>query len=136
MLKNQLAEENLAFVFQEQQFCCVKISSSVYRLEAILKATYKFTDKCYIHVEPATQDKFLVRFKTKNQCYSSQELAHEFCNELLDQELRIIIAQETEAVRNLIMAHAFSKTALIEPELEIADYIEDPLKIGRQDEKF
>lgn len=136
MLKSQLTEENITFVFQEQQFCCVKVSSNIYRIEAILKAAYKFTDKCYIHIEPATEDKFLVRIKTKNQSYSSQELAHDFCNELLDQELRIIIGQETEAIRNLIMAHAFSKTALIEPEMEMADYVEDPLQIGKQDKRF
>jgi hypothetical protein len=49
-------------------------------------------------------------------------MAGEFCNEVLDQELRETIAEETAGIRNLLLAQAFSKTSLIDPELETADY--------------
>lgn len=39
-----------------------------------------------------------------------------FQQALLDQDLREIVSEETEGVRNLILAHAFSKTTLIKPE--------------------
>lgn len=35
-----------------------------------------------------------------------------FRNEVLDQDLRSIIAKETEAIRNAVLAFAFSKTGL------------------------
>jgi hypothetical protein len=49
-------------------------------------------------------------------------MAGEFCNEVLDQELREIIAEETVGIRDLLLAQAFSKTSLIDPELETCDY--------------
>lgn len=44
-----------------------------------------------------------------------------FWQELQDQDLREIIARETEAVRNLIMAAALSKVPLLHPELETGE---------------
>lgn len=40
----------------------------------------------------------------------------EFRKELLDQDLRLSIRTETESVRNLILAHAFSRTGLVSDE--------------------
>lgn len=40
-------------------------------------------------------------------------IAEDFKREVLDQDLRSTIASETEQIRNLILAHAFSKTSLI-----------------------
>ena len=54
-------------------------------------------------------------------------LAGEFVNLLLDETLREEIGRETEPVRNLILAHALSETALLRPELETADPEADPL---------
>lgn len=36
-----------------------------------------------------------------------------FRKELLDQDLRLAIRAETEGIRNLILAHAFSRTGLV-----------------------
>jgi hypothetical protein len=53
-------------------------------------------------------------------------MAGEFCNALLDQTLREIVSQESEAERNLILAHALSRTTLIHPELETESPIPAP----------
>ena len=45
-----------------------------------------------------------------------QEYLDDFKKEVLDQDLRENIKRETEAVRNLILSHAFSKTGLIQDE--------------------
>jgi His-Xaa-Ser system protein HxsD len=39
-----------------------------------------------------------------------------FKKEVLDQDLRLKLKAETEPIRNLILAHAFSKTGLIADE--------------------
>jgi His-Xaa-Ser system protein HxsD len=44
------------------------------------------------------------------------EVVRQFFQELLDQELREQIAEETAPVRTLILAHAFSKADLIKRE--------------------
>lgn len=43
-------------------------------------------------------------------------LVEDFKKEVLDQDLRERLKSETEAVRNVILAHAFSKTGLITDE--------------------
>lgn len=121
------------FVVCNEQFFCTRVSLTVYSMQAVLKAAYQFTDRCYIHIEPETEQILLVRCKAKSVHVNAQELAHEFCNELIDQQLRVAISQETEAIRTVILAHAFSKTALIEQEFETADYTADPFEIGKQD---
>jgi His-Xaa-Ser system protein HxsD len=47
---------------------------------------------------------------------SVSHLLQEFQKEVLDQDLREHIKKETESYRNLILAHTFSKTSLIEDE--------------------
>ncbi|BAZ18408.1 hypothetical protein NIES4071_102930 (plasmid) [Calothrix sp. NIES-4071] len=131
MLSQDFSTEKFNFVFQGEDYFGVHISTECYSKTIIFKTAHKFTDRCYVHVEPNAENRFLVSFKCKNQKHSVQKLAQEFCNELLEQELRFIIAQETEGVRNLIIAHAFSKTSLIEPDLETADYLEDAHHIGK-----
>ncbi|UVT21135.1 MAG: His-Xaa-Ser system protein HxsD [Nitrospira sp.] len=42
----------------------------------------------------------------------TQQIVNDFKKEVLDQDLRERLKAETETVRNLILAHAFSKTGL------------------------
>jgi His-Xaa-Ser system protein HxsD len=123
----------LEFIRIDGDFGCFLVSTNIYELQAFLKAAYKFTDRSYIHIEFASETNYRVRIKSKKATGDIQSLAGEFCNELIDQTLRISIARETEPVRNLILANAFSKTALIEAELEIADYTLDPRRISEPD---
>jgi len=48
----------------------------------------------------------------------SDQAIRDFLNDLIDQRLRSIVAEETSATRDLIMAHALSRTALIRPDFE------------------
>jgi len=57
----------------------------------------------------------VVSLKPTATCQNPDEAAGQFCNEVLDQELREEIAAETRGVRDLLLAHAFSKTSLIVP---------------------
>jgi His-Xaa-Ser system protein HxsD len=100
-LKN--AESNIA----------VPVDLHVYSQSAILRATYKFTDKWYVQLTKVTEETVTVLFTPKEPGNHSVNLRGEFLNELLDQRLREQIGSETVAVRNLIMAHALSKLNLI-----------------------
>jgi His-Xaa-Ser system protein HxsD len=95
--------------------------STVYRLNAIKRAAYKFGGQFHFLIEQ--HDGLIkVRLKPKESCDSPEAMAGEFCNEVLDQELRETIAEETAGIRNLLLAQAFSKTSLIDPELETGEY--------------
>ena len=95
--------------------------SAVYRLSAIKKAAHKFGGLFHILVEQRDQVTE-VRMKPKAPTASVDALIGEFGNEVLDQELRETVAEETTGIRDLLLAQAFSKTSLIDSEMETAEY--------------
>jgi hypothetical protein len=53
-------------------------------------------------------------------------LVGEFCNELTDQQLRVVLEKEFGELRTLIVAQAFSEGNLLDPDRETADDKADP----------
>jgi His-Xaa-Ser system protein HxsD len=99
----------------------VRFDQAVYRLSAVKKAAYKYGGLFHILIED--NGKYSeVLLNPKAECATPEASAGEFCNEVLDQELREQIAAETGGIRDLLLAHSFSKTSLIDLELETADY--------------
>jgi His-Xaa-Ser system protein HxsD len=89
-------------------------SSQVYSIETIKKAAYRFLDVLSIDVIPRSAEiecilHFLSDPKEEEQ---AERIVAGFKNEVLDQDLRSIIARETEATRNAVLAFALSKTGL------------------------
>src|SRR5450755_1869685 len=99
----------------------VNFDTSVYRLNAIKKSAYKFGGLFHVLIEQ--RDRLIeVRLKPKESCKFPDSSVGDFCNEVLDQELRETVAAETTGIRDLLLAQAFSKTSLIDAELETGDY--------------
>lgn len=88
----------------------------VYRLTAIQKAGYRFADRVTVILGVADADRLpaTLQFKPTTSESAAREITRLFYQELLDQELREQIAEQTNAVRTLILAHAFSNVDLIE----------------------
>jgi His-Xaa-Ser system protein HxsD len=92
----------------------VTFSAHVYSIATIKKAAYRFSDSLSIDIIPRLSDiECVVHFISdpKDEEHVERLLAA-FRNEVLDQDLRAIIARETEATRNAVLAFAFSKTGL------------------------
>jgi His-Xaa-Ser system protein HxsD len=87
----------------------------VYRLAAIKKAAYRFADRFTAMLESPEGERLALalQFKASVTEVVAREAVRQFYQELLDQELREQIAEETNAVRTLILAHAFSNADLI-----------------------
>lgn len=119
------------FLEDRGEYLYATVDLGVYDMTALLKVVHRFTDRCYLHLQTEADGKVGVRFRSKVAGRDCSPIASEFLNELLDQTLRVHVAAETEPVRNLILAHALSKTALIHPELETAEPLEDPNGIAR-----
>jgi His-Xaa-Ser system protein HxsD len=87
----------------------------IYRLAAIKKAAYRLADRFTAVLGSPEQDRLSVslRFKVNVSPVAAREATRAFFQELLDQELREQIAEETNPVRTLILAHAFSNADLI-----------------------
>ena len=91
----------------------VTFDVNVYQLSAIQKAAYQYSGKFDCRIEQANEE-FKVYLLAKVKDINLQKEIANFCTEVLDQQLREKIGKETEAIRNLILAQAFSKTSLID----------------------
>lgn len=105
----------------------------IYSLKAILKAAYNLTGWAFIHLQYRDDTAVEIRIRAKDPMVDIDRLVGEFLNDLIDQRLREIIGQETEATRDLILAHALSKTNLLSAELETVEPSDDPLRIVQPD---
>lgn len=86
------------------------LNAAIYGLRAIRKVAYKLRGSLYILVEQHgnVNEVRLI----SNACPKSiDRLVRDFCNEVLDQELRERVAREMTEIRDILQAHALSKTA-------------------------
>lgn len=111
----------------------LEFDSAVYRLEAIKKAAYRFGGRCVAQIEVPAPGCVRVSLEPKGSDDDVGMLVGEFRNEVLDQELREVVAKETEAIRNLIVLQAFSRTSLLDSDGETGDIEKDPLGIRKPD---
>lgn len=85
----------------------MNFDAAVYGLNAIRKAAYKFGDRLYVLIEQhdcVTEVRLIPR--EEREC--SREFVGEFCNEVLDQELRERVTAEIADLRSLLFARASS----------------------------
>ncbi len=90
------------------------IDLAVYSLDCIKRAAYRFTDRFTIDLEvKESEARCTLIFNPSAPDASVEPMIAAFRKELLDQDLRASISEETREIRNLILAHAFSRTGLI-----------------------
>jgi His-Xaa-Ser system protein HxsD len=87
--------------------------SQVYSLTAVKKAAYRYLDRFSAAI--SIDDKHItciLTLTTPLDPAACARLLEDFRKEVLDQDLREVLKVETEAIRNLILAYAFSQTAM------------------------
>ena len=107
----------LPFTLESDGSIQVHVDLRVYRQNALLKAAHRFTDRCHLHLRTLDEYTVIACFRPKQaDAVNLAAVAGEFANELLDQRLRALVQQESEPMRNLILAHALSRTSLVDAE--------------------
>ena len=93
-------------------------SLQTYDIVTVKKAAYRFSDVMSVDIIPHSDEiECVLHFSPAPKSEEHHEgMVAAFKNEVLDQDLRSIIGKETEAVRNAVLAFAFSKTGLQEGE--------------------
>lgn len=95
------------------------LHNEFYEKEAIRLASYKFTDKCSILIRPADEWEIEVLFGPKpGQDCDLEIIAREFCNEVLDQQVRLDLERRYGNVRELIVRQAFAPVKGIKMETD------------------
>jgi His-Xaa-Ser system protein HxsD len=88
------------------------LDQSVYSLEAVQKAAYRFIDRLTVLI---SQSEAVITCDIEvivGRDDLLESLVADFKRELLDQQLRVKIKDETTDVRNLILSYAFSRSGL------------------------
>jgi His-Xaa-Ser system protein HxsD len=92
----------------------IAIDSRVYVLDVIQRAAFRCTDLASFNFSIASDIEITVTATVKPTItLDPDELRSRFYNELLDQQLRRTIANETKVERDLILGYAFSNTKLL-----------------------
>jgi His-Xaa-Ser system protein HxsD len=95
------------------------VDTSIFSLDAILRAAYKFTGTCYVWVEQShVASRHLVCLRPKQSHTDLAALAGNFSNELIDQQLRAQLEQQFGDLRTIIAAQAFSEGNLLGPQTD------------------
>lgn len=81
------------------------IDKDLYNKKTVFRTCYKFTDKVYVYIQ-SNENQFVIYFTKKDPNYAIEDISKEFTNELLDQELRQLVLEDTQKVRDAIVARA------------------------------
>ncbi len=100
----------------------IEVDLKVYSLSAVKRACYRLAAVCATNIELPSENKALISCTPLDGTADPAALEADFLREINDGALREIVARETEGVRNLILAHALSRVALVDADLEDADY--------------
>ncbi len=96
-----------------QPAATIVFTNGVFALDAIKRAAYRFIDRVSVEIVPGeVSTACLLRPLNAKRPLDFVVLENEFRNEVLDQDLRLKIAAETEPYRNLVLSLAFSKTSM------------------------
>lgn len=98
----------------QQHFEILRVSQDVYSLDAIKRASYRHADKGAFDIQ--LENNTIVVDFLPGRDFGNGALKifkQKFLADILDEDLREIIRRETTDIRNLILAHAFSKSHLI-----------------------
>lgn len=109
----------------------IEISTAVYHLVAIFRTCYTFTGRSFLFLAPAGPERIRVYLKAKNKNINLTDVTGDFCNELINQQVRYDLAQETAVVRQLIVAQAFAEGNLLDERITTGDTTDDPFGITK-----
>jgi len=95
--------------------CAIDLDLRTYRMVAIQKAAYRLAGRCTVEFGALCDTSLTVTLVVRPGVSDSvsAEVVRLFFQELLDQELREHLAEESRPLRALILAHAFSRTDLV-----------------------
>jgi His-Xaa-Ser system protein HxsD len=106
--------DSIANANRHQSNDCVRIpvDTDLYSLEALFRACYKFTDRCYLFLERSTDHTVVVEIRSRHDGVDLGEVTGAFGNELIDQRLRADLTRSTHEMRDLIVRQAFVEADL------------------------
>jgi His-Xaa-Ser system protein HxsD len=97
----------------EDEVIEVAFAASTTSIDAIQRAAYRFSDRFSCELIPG-EESHLCRLQPIGETTTDE--VGSFRTEVLDQTLRERIRAETEPIRTMILAQAFSRTGVVDPQ--------------------
>ena len=89
----------------------IVVDMSLYAKESLAAACYKYTNRFYIH-QQTDGGNVVVIFESKDGNAVSDTIVKEFCNELIDQQVRYNTNLQFGHIRDLIVEEAFKPVSV------------------------
>jgi His-Xaa-Ser system protein HxsD len=89
----------------------VIVDMSLYSKESIVAACYKYTDRFYIH-QQTDGGNVVVIFESKEGNAVTDTIVKQFCNELIDQQVRYNTNLQFGHIRDMIVEEAFKPVSV------------------------
>ena len=87
----------------------VSVDLALYSKDVITAAIYKFSHLFYIHqqIDENNSNLVIVIFESKDGNVLTADMPKQFCNELIDQQLRHNVNEQFGHIRDMIVEEAF-----------------------------
>ena len=89
----------------------IVVDMSLYAKESLVAACYKCTDRLFIHQQSMGNNVEVV-FESKEGNAVTDVVVKQFCNELIDQQVRYNTNQQFSHIRDLIVEEAFKPVSV------------------------
>ncbi len=86
--------------------CKLCVDISIYTQEALTATLYKYTDRYYIH-QQTESNVVSVIFESKEGSAINETGIKQFCNDLIDQQVRVDVNSQFGKIRDMIVEEAF-----------------------------
>ena len=109
-------EKNIFIEQLSDSVCFVCLQKEVYEKKAVMMAANAFSDKCYIKIEEIDYEHIGVWLKLKFEInpQKTHDMIGEFCNEVLDTQIRLDLEDRFGDIRNIIYKKAFDSAGGID----------------------
>ena len=111
-------EKGINITSTDKDSASLTLSVELYEKEAVFASIYLFGNRCYAKVTPEGDSFIRIDFSIRENSNTSKLIA-EFCNELIDQQIRRDLEKKFGTLRDIIVQHAF------EPITNINERIKD-----------
>mgnify|MGYP004443215971 CR=1 FL=1 len=114
-MKEVIMDRNgIPFVEIEENKLQLDIDLRLYAAETVDAAAYKFTDICYVYKRMDGNDENLLHivFEAKESKTLDKSTVKQFCNELIDQQVRFNVNKQFAHIRDLIVEEAFKPVSV------------------------
>jgi len=119
-----MSEKKMSYTIEEGRIC-ISLYRLFYQKEAVLATAQKMTGNYYVEIKSLDSERAGIYLKPKIEGSEGalanvyEEVANNFCNEVIDQQVRLDLEKRYGKIRELIVRQAFAPITVDELSKEL-----------------